>query len=267
MRRALRSLGRRLVPESVRADRASRYGQRVREEWGVPEIARRYLDAFGTAVRSGPFAGLRYPEDLVAEVDAPVAKLWGTYELEIADAFAAAIARRPACFVDIGCAEGYYAVGFARACPQTEVHVFDLSSIARSRCRRLAELNGVTDRIRVARRFNVAVARGLPLAGALLLSDIEGAERWLFDEPLVSLLGRAHVVMEVHPRSGSDDLTDTVAGRFERSHEVEEVRVAPRRVEEHPQLLQVLAEDATELALAEARHPDNHWLIARPRAE
>jgi len=35
--------------------------------------------------------------------------------------------RRPTVFLDVGCAEGYYAVGFALSAPETEVFAYDIA--------------------------------------------------------------------------------------------------------------------------------------------
>lgn len=64
----------------------------------------------GLTVRRGPFAGLRYPShDAVGSSLWP--KLLGSYEAELAPTFEALCATPYRTVVDVGAAEGYYAVG------------------------------------------------------------------------------------------------------------------------------------------------------------
>src|SRR5215208_3855790 len=67
-------------------------------------------------VLSGIFAGMRYVRDAVGGQLYP--KLLGTYELELVPVIQALNRKRVARIVDVGAAEGYYAVGLALCNPQ-----------------------------------------------------------------------------------------------------------------------------------------------------
>ena len=58
--------------------------------------------------------------------------------------------------LNIGCAEGYYAVGLARRMPQARVLAFDINRTAQDTCRALAAKNGVADRVQVSGLFKPA---------------------------------------------------------------------------------------------------------------
>jgi hypothetical protein len=53
-----------------------------------------------------------------------------------------AITRRYDRVINVGCAEGYYAVGFATRMPETDVIAFDIDPIARRQTRHLAAMAG-----------------------------------------------------------------------------------------------------------------------------
>jgi methylase of polypeptide subunit release factors len=55
--------------------------------------------------------------------------------------------------IDIGAAEGYYAIGFARRLPAARVIASDLDPVARLLCWLLARRNGVGDRVSVCPGF------------------------------------------------------------------------------------------------------------------
>jgi hypothetical protein len=118
-----------------------------------------------------------------ASISSTPTKLLGVYEAEIQPWIGAEIARRPPVFVDVGAANGYYAIGFARASPQTDVIAFELSREARNELRGLVAINQVQLTVR-GRATTEAVAE-LPLDRALVLSDVEGFEADLFSASLV----------------------------------------------------------------------------------
>src|SRR4051812_47368421 len=68
------------------------------------------LRAHRDMVASGPFRGMRYTA--CAAGVAP--KVLGTYERELHDWIVGLSSRGYECVVNVGCAEGYYAVGLAR---------------------------------------------------------------------------------------------------------------------------------------------------------
>lgn len=149
-------------------------------------------------VLAGPFRGLRYP-DWQKHGSAVFAKLLGTYEAELHSFVEAVMSAQPSTVVDIGCAEGYYAVGSARALPKAHVVAADLSNTAQQLCGRMAALNGVADRVEVVGR----VTREDLLAFATsrrgwLISDCEGGEAGLFDEEVFRKLSAWFILIELH---------------------------------------------------------------------
>lgn len=257
----VRDIGYRVAPGYM-ADRARRYERGVRSKEGVTAIAQRLLDGSAPVVQHGPFAGLRYPAERVADVDAPVAKLLGIYEQEIADVFEDAIRRGTRTFVDVGCADGYYATGMALASSGLTTHAFDIARSARELCATVASMNGVAERVSINSRFSAAWLDGIDMNGALLLCDIEGAERTLFDEALISRLRHAFVTIEVHEHA-VPGLCERLQSAFAVSHTHRTVHQRKRR----PQDFAEVPLSAGELAVAidERRPPEVHWLVLNPR--
>ncbi len=101
----------------------------------------------GTTVLEGPFKGMAYP--VRASEGARAARLLGLYEASLEPVIETIAARPYALVIDIGCAEGYYAVGLARRMPQARVLARDSSDQAQALCRALATANGVADRVQV----------------------------------------------------------------------------------------------------------------------
>jgi len=93
---------------------------------------RRFVNGFirektNSVVQSGPFAGMRLIEG-ASWGDGDIApKLLGVYEQELHGVFAKAAQRRYGAIVDVGSAEGFYAVGLARMFPGIKVYAFIVS--------------------------------------------------------------------------------------------------------------------------------------------
>ncbi len=69
-------------------------------------------------------------------------KILGSYELEISKAVAYASSQPYSAIVDIGCAEGYYAVGLGIR-TGAAVFAFDTNLEALNSCREMGRINGV----------------------------------------------------------------------------------------------------------------------------
>jgi hypothetical protein len=125
----------------------------------------------GTTVRDGLFKGMHYLPEAAGSLYTP--KILGVYEQEVAAAIQPLAFDR---FVDVGCAEGYFAVGVLHARPHVRTHAFDTDPHARGLCTRLAALNGVSDRLELGEFCDPATLHRLARPGTLVMIDIEGGE-------------------------------------------------------------------------------------------
>lgn len=218
-------------------------------------------------VRSGPFQGMRYPV-LEAAGSAILPKLLGTYEAELAEVVARIGRLRPRVIVDVGCAEGYYAVGFARLLPDAQVYAYDIDPRARELCQAMARANGVDARVSVRGACDAAALAELALGpGALLIADCEGYEQQLFDDATAARLTGVHLLIELHDFMDRS-ITPTLTRRFEPTHALEFVYSLDdaQKVRQYASA-DVSAQDPLEraIAFAENRPEIMRWLFATPR--
>lgn len=147
-------------------------------------------------VLNGPFKGMRYPS-LKACGSALFPKLIGSYERELENVIGYIINQPYDSIVDIGCAEGYYAIGLGRRMSGARIFAYDTSKAARELCGQMAELNGV--KITLGGLCDKNTLMGLDLGGrALILADCEGYENSLFDRASVACLRRHDFLIESH---------------------------------------------------------------------
>jgi len=186
-------------------------------------------------VRAGPFAGMQYVERAGGSALPP--KLVGTYELELHGALDEARqrlqGRNGQCVIDLGAAEGYYAVGLARAWPEARVVAFEADGESRQLLAELAERNGVRDRIELhARADTDPLARTLT-PGCLVICDIEGAEGTLLDPDALPVLRRCDLLVELHEFE-APGVGQALQERFVTTHKIERIVTRDRTADHWP---------------------------------
>jgi hypothetical protein len=175
----------------------SRYEAREREELdALEQIAN---DLFSKrVVLHGVFKGMKYP-CLHAYGSAIFPKLMGSYERELEPLFKNIINNQYSEILDIGCAEGYYAIGLALTIPSAKVYAYDINENAREQCKQMAALNGVISRVEIRGEIDATGLKSFPFTGrALVLSDCEGFEKNLFDTEVAAALAKADIIIEAH---------------------------------------------------------------------
>src|SRR5215813_4226420 len=80
-------------------------------------ITPKIFQKLGNRVLTGPFKGMIVTDQPNWDDGNSTLKLLGCYEHELWDAIELAITRKPSAVINIGCAEGYYAIGLARRLP------------------------------------------------------------------------------------------------------------------------------------------------------
>jgi SAM-dependent methyltransferase len=219
-----------------------------------------YIRRYGLDVRAGPFTGMRYLDGLERTSGDLVSKLGGTYEEEIYPAVEEWKAAGLQLVVNVGCAEGFYAVGLARALPQAQVLAYDIDPRARALCERLAQANSVADRVRVEGECTPETLAALPAGGVGLVCDCEGCEKWLLDPQRAPVLRGWRMIVELHDLI-DPTITETVTSRFAATHDID---VIPAQAERSQADLEFLSPRRQALALSERPLPMS-WAILRPR--
>ncbi len=260
--------------------------ERLLADRGLTAPIRALSDRLGARVARGPFAGTEYPRRRGDAVHA--AKLLGAYESELHAAVERLVARAPACVVNIGSGDGYYAVGLARRLPQAEAWAVDPDPLAQRACRDTARRNGVDARCRLVPLLDAtaldavlqphvavaagslvrpgAAAAGLPArdrATALCVVDCEGFEDDLLDPKAAPALRHSDLLVETHDfaRPG---VTERLAQRFRDTHDVERLEIASRDPTAFPELA-AFPPDIARGLLDEFRHPPQSWLVLTAR--
>lgn len=227
--------------------------------WRQQLIVNTYRNHHGRVVFGGPFAGMRYHQ---ATEGATAPRLIGCYEAELHPTLHALPEAGYQRIIDIGCAEGYYAVGLARLLPGCTVQAHDISETAQAACRALATENGV--HVEVAGLFDPAELTLPVRAKTLVFCDTEGAEAQLLDPVRAPALREVDLIVEVH-ECFKPGLVKLMQERFEATHDIEWLWQSPNAQRELPDWVARLSHLDQILCTWEWRAGPTPWAVMRRR--
>jgi len=230
---------------------------------------------------SGPFSGMRWTLEGRARSqprttqNSPlhnarihIPKLLGIYERELNPYIEQACALDFPLIVDIGAAEGYYAVGMAFRNPQASVIAFEMQATERSALAEAARLNAVTDRLEIRGKCEpedlerVLVDTPRPF----VICDAEGYEAMLIDPGAVPSLRRASILVELH-EFVEKGISEKIRERFVTTHKITHIWQQERTLADFPFkdfYMQLLPKSYLRWAVSESRPERMSWFWMEP---
>jgi hypothetical protein len=238
---------------------------RLLAKWRSVLIQNTLIQHEGTTVISGPLKGLKFIHQ--SAEGCHIAKLLGCYEQPLHESIEAAIEAPYAQIINVGCAEGYYAVGMARRMPSAKVFAYDVNPQAQSACSELARLNGVENRITIGSLCSHATfEQHRELGRCLVLCDIESAESELLDPEQAPSLSSMDMIVEVH-ECIKPGLLALLKNRFEQTHHIDVIEDNGQRQLDHaPAWFKSLSHLDQLLAVWEWRTGPTPWMVLRAKS-
>jgi hypothetical protein len=234
---------------------------RLLAKWRAGVLENTLVERSGETILSGPFKGMNYATRTSEGSRNP--RLIGSYEASLAPVIEEIVTADYQTVIDIGAAEGYYAVGLALRLPQARVIARDTDEKAHAACAKVAAANGVSERVNIGGAVDHAELGRLIQGRTVIICDVEGAEESLLDPIAAPALCAADILVEVHEgmKAGRVDL---LIGRFAPTHDI-------RRIERHlddsgvPAWADGLSDLDRLLLLWEWRSTPTPWLWMRQR--
>ena len=183
------------------------------------EIHQMFSDA---VVRHGPFAGLRYAE-MTSIASSLYPKLLGSYESELHPWITEICEAGYTEIIDVGCAEGYYAVGLALRVPKAKVYAYDTYEGARQLCAACAKLNRVAKRLKIRSLFTAEELGSIPIRQrGLIVCDCDGGENDIFTEQTGGQFADWDLLIETHD-CYDITISTRLAELFRETHELRSI--------------------------------------------
>jgi hypothetical protein len=237
---------------SLEMNAARKHSNRWLDSAGVFPLALKAAERFDWSVQAGPFIGMRYTRSALLSRHATPALL-GVYERQLYP-FMEGAAQRCDLVVDLGSAEGYFAVGLARQ--GKRVVAFDADPHERRICKEMASANQVSKGVTVRPWCDPGTLIDLVKGQgrAFIISDIDGGEVDLFTPEVVAATRHCDLIIEMHGKDAAEN--SAFVSRFDDAAKIlEHPALDPGAVER----LRFLGSDAARMA-TEYR-PFQQWLL------
>lgn len=181
-------------------------------------------------ITSGIFAPMSYVNQSICGSIAP--KYLGVYEIELVPVFQKLFKIPFENIIDVGAAEGYYAVGCGLKFPKARVIAFEGTEEGRQLLDQVIQQNQVSDRVEVRgyctpEALKAETDRCQKQGNQLLIMDVEGAEEELLKLHQASDLSQFYILIELHdwvdPLMG-----DRIMQKFASTHSVQVINARVR---------------------------------------
>lgn len=211
-------------------------------------------------VQSGPFAGMLLLNERDWNDGNLSTQCLGCYEEELHPAIEYQIVRLSKLenpkIVDLGCAEGYYAIGLARRLPHAHVYGVDISKKSLNILKKTASLNGVDIKVdATVEEFMAGID--------LVICDVEGDEiNYLKPDWFPGLL-KADIIVECHDTEDYP-MSQILNDRFCFTHDIEHIVEGARDPNKYLFLRQRESLHRW-MAVCEGRPCTMNWLVMKAK--
>ena len=219
---------------------------------------------YNNTVQQGPFKGMIINEDQFWGQGDRSSKILGLYEKEIQDLIVSIQKdKNYSTFVDIGGADGFFAIGSLVNNLFKKCEVFEISKRGRNSIQKNSKKNNVYDSIKI---HDKASKRSLikidNINNSLILCDIEGGEYELFDEKLINEIYPSDIIIEIH--KDKENSLVNFEKRFTKSYSLTKITQEPRSLKNFKEL-ENINDNNRALITSEGRSYVQEWWHLSPK--
>lgn len=232
------------------------------------KVLNHLLDIHSYKVAYGEFKGMKLGKNNFWSKNDLITYILGVYEYHIIAQLVKFSKEDDNVFIDIGAADGYFAVGMAYSKLFKIVHAFEIENSARENLKKNAQDNCCDNKIFIHKEANLNSLKKIIDTNqtATILIDIEGGEYELINKDILKLLNKCKIIIELHPNLVEDGsrkqkiLLDNCNDFFE-TNIIEREFYNPNKFKE---LNQFVDEDRL-IAFGEGRDTNMQWLVLDPK--
>lgn len=219
-------------------------------------------------VKYGPFKGMKMLEEQTWGVET-ISKLLGNYEKHVVTKVVE-LSDKHDLFVDIGAADGYFAIGFIVSESFSRCICYESSPRSRAALRKNASVNSVEDKIKIEEYANHTNISKLLTENpsCFILCDIEGGEFELFDDEILRLAKNCTILIELHhnlpDNNYSSDQKSQLLSNASAYFSIEYLNRLSPSIYEFPEMVN-FSDDERLLAFSEGRPVEMEWVLLSPK--
>lgn len=226
------------------------------------------LNLYGRKVQYGHFKGMMLNQNIWWGGYDFIPKLLGVYEEHVLNRIKDILSCKCLAFIDIGAADGYFAIGVAYSGMSESVVAFETSDQARRLLAENASRNYCENRIAIRGEADHNNMREVleSVGDSLILIDIEGAEYALLDEAMLKLVCNCWLIVELHPRKILNGFA-LQEKLLESANKIFDIEIMVRDTY-NPNFFEELSEfsdDERLLSFSEGRKANGQWLVMKPK--
>jgi len=240
------------------------------------EVVRRFRlgqvlsKSFNSTVAYGPFTGLRLSDTSWWGAADRGSMLLGIYEKEVLDSVAD-FAQTRNTFIDIGAADGYYAVGAVASGLFEMAICFEISQEGQAAISENAKRNGVSSKVHILGEatpdllVEVREKYSVDLSSTVFLIDIEGAEFGLVTAQFLREVSHSVLIIEIHDWEARNAFeVEELVTRAGEIFEVSWLTTGARDMSVFKELYE-WPDDDRWILCSESRRKLMRWLVLTPR--
>ena len=221
----------------------------------------------GRVVAYGPFATMKMNSQSWGGFDIN-AKILGTFESHVIAELNAISQENAGPFIDIGAADGFFAIGAVISGIADETYAFEIDASSRRSIAINAADNNVPSKIHIRDVANPETISDIlkKERKAKILIDIEGGEYELLDDEFLDEISNCDVIVELHPRlvEHGTEKQEALISRLKNYFYVEFFQNSMSPTSGFPELVS-LSDDKRLLALSENRAFEMWWIKLKPK--
>ena len=226
------------------------------------------LKKYNYTVAHGSFKGMKLNQKVWWSKNDYITQTLGIYEEHILKKITNFAKSGASTLIDVGAADGYFAVGMAYSNIYKNVYAFEIEKEGRDRILENANANKCNDKIKVFGEADVGsiskIIKGEDKVTVMI--DIEGAEYEFFSEDMFKILSGNYVICELHPWmvDGGDSLQIKLLNKASEKFNVELIKrdtYRPNMFSEFDNL----SDEERLVAVGEGREKNMQWMVLSPK--
>ncbi|MFM2424359.1 MAG: hypothetical protein RLZZ70_750 [Candidatus Parcubacteria bacterium] len=225
---------------------------------------KQYINQHGYTVTGGPFTPMNYVEDSAGSTY--LLKLIGCYEAVLHPTIAKIKQRSFDTVIDIGCAEGYYLVGFGAQFPTATLIGYDIDTRALTLTKELSTRNHLLNTLILDTDCTHTKLQSQITDSTLLICDAEGFEATILNPELCPRLTAVDTYLIETHEFAAKGVVALLKNRLSATHDIEVITFRIADPSPYPFLMSIKNKNHLYQLLRERGEQEQQWIVAHKKS-